>query len=68
MALLEDGADLDGEGLLAVVALVHADPGALALQPVDLLGAAAMRADRAVRPQLRLDVVIGGFFAVEPVF
>ena len=41
MALLGDGADLDGDGHFALVALMDADPSALALQedvPHILLG------------------------------
>ena len=41
---------IHGEGLAALVALVNADAGALALHLADALDAAAMRANRAVRP------------------
>src|SRR5215204_5524210 len=64
MAGLNDGADLDGEGLAAGIALVNADPGALALQRTALVEHAAMRADAPVRPDVRLDESVGGFFAV----
>ena len=50
MAVLENGADLDGELLAALVAFPEADPGALALHFADALDAAAVRANRAFRP------------------
>ena len=65
MAGLEHGAYLDGEGLPALIALVGADPGALAAHLADALDAAAMRADRALRPNAGLNPRIGGFFVVE---
>lgn len=66
VAGLKHGADLDGEGLAASVALAKANPVGLAPQPADLLlGCAAMRADRAIRPEPRFDVLIGGFFVMK---
>ena len=65
MAGLEHGPDLHGEGLAALVALVDADPGALALHLADAVHAAAMRADRAVRPDARLDPIVGGLLVVK---
>src|SRR5215204_3628122 len=65
MAGLEHGADGHPEGLPAVVALVDADAGALALQLTDAIGAAAMWANRTVRPHPRLQVRIGSVFVVK---
>jgi hypothetical protein len=62
---LEDRPDLDGERLAAVVALVNADPRGLPCERPVALDAAAMRADRAARPNARFDEAIGGFFVVE---
>jgi hypothetical protein len=45
VAGLEDGPNLHGEGLAALVALVSANPGALAAHLGNALHAAAMRAD-----------------------
>src|SRR6185437_1885393 len=53
MGLLEDGPDLDGERLAAVVALVRANAGRFAAHLPVALGAATVRADRAFRPNLR---------------
>src|SRR3954471_18202723 len=64
MASFEDGPDLDGEGLAASVALIDTDPRALALQRAALVYHAAMRAEAAARPDMRLDEGVGGFFAV----
>src|SRR3569623_1828993 len=61
----KDGADLHGEGLTALVALVSANAGRLALHLADALHTPAMRADRTVRPDARLDISVGGFFVVE---
>ena len=52
MAGLEDGADLHGEGLAALVALVSAYAGALALHLGNASGAIAMWANRAFGPDL----------------
>src|SRR5581483_11559490 len=65
VAGLEDGPDLDGEGLPALVALVRADSGGLAAHLANAIEAAAMRADGAVRPNARLNVGIVCLFAVE---
>ena len=65
MAGLEHSADLDGEGLPAGVALIHADPGAVALQRPAFVNDAAMRTWAPVRPQSRLNEPIGGFFTVK---
>src|SRR6185437_13044185 len=65
MAILENGADLDGEGLAAGVALVQPDPIGLALERARLPHHAAMRARAAILPKPRLNVGIGGGFVVE---
>ena len=51
VAALKQGADRDREGLLAMAALAHTRPGALALQGVDAVSGTAERADRPIRPQ-----------------
>lgn len=62
----EDGPDPDGEGFPAGVALVQALPGGLALQPADVIARrAAMRAERAIGPQGRLDVCESRILVVE---
>lgn len=66
VAGLEYGADLDGKGLPAVLALPQTRAGGLALQLiVALVHAAAVRAYRAMRPDAFLNELIGGFFVVE---
>jgi hypothetical protein len=65
MALFEDGADLDGEGLAAGVALVDADPSALALQLPALADRTAMWAKPPVPPNDAFDVGVGGFLVAE---
>jgi hypothetical protein len=50
VAALEDGADLDGEGLAALVTPVGTDPGRPAAHFTCAVNAATMRTDRAVRP------------------
>ena len=65
MAGLEDGPDLHGEGLAAVVALVDADPGALALHLAILLHPATVRAYRTARPDAGFHEGVGGFLVVE---
>ena len=65
VAALKDGSDLHGEGLAALVALVEADPGALAAHLADALHPAAVRADGAVRPDPRLDPLVSGLFVVK---
>jgi len=67
VAVLENGAHLDGKGLAALVALAKPNAGGLAIQLADLgrVRVAAVRAYRAVRPQKRLNVAIGGGFVVE---
>jgi len=52
-------------GDLAGGRLVEAGAGRLAGQLANPLRALAVRADRAARPELRLDISEGGFFVVE---
>lgn len=65
MAGFKDGADFDGEGLAALVALVSANAGALALHLGNALDTAAMRANRTVRPNPGFHKPIGGGFIVK---
>lgn len=65
VAGLENGADLNGERLAALVALVSADPGALTFHLADANAAGAVRADRAGRPDARFNEGISGFFVME---
>src|SRR5258705_10514720 len=51
VAGFEDGANLHGEGLAALVALVSANAGALAAHLGNALHAAAMRAYAPIRPE-----------------
>src|SRR3954452_15806285 len=67
--VLKDSADLDGELLAAVAALVKAIADALVgvrLDLADAAHAAAVRADRAVRPNHVLKESEGRFLIVEP--
>jgi len=68
MAFLKDGSDLDGERLAAGVALVDADPGALALQQPAITDRAAMWAHAPIWPDDRLDVSVGSVFVAETGF
>jgi hypothetical protein len=65
MALFEDGSDLDGKRLAAGIALVDADPGALAFQLPALADCAAMRTEPSVRPNDAFDIGVSGFFVAE---
>jgi hypothetical protein len=65
MAGLEDGPDFDGERLPTGVALVDADPGALAFERPAFVDDAAMWAWPTIRPQPPLNEAVGGFFTVE---
>lgn len=65
VAILKDRAHADGKRLAAGVALAKADP-ALTSQPSNVFfGRAAMRADRTLRPQRRLNMGESRFFVVE---
>src|SRR4051812_18863842 len=64
VAGLEDSSDFHSERLATGVALIDADPGALALQRPASSDNPAMRANAAIRPNVRLDESVGGFFAV----
>src|ERR1700761_380783 len=69
MAVLENRADRDGEGLPAAVALVQAGTGRLALKAANLGRVAVVltvRANRGVRPKLRLDVSKRCYLVVKP--
>jgi hypothetical protein len=65
--VLEDRADPDSEGLPAGVAFPQAGAVALAARAADpsLIGVLAMRANRAIRPKLRLDIGEGGILVVK---
>jgi hypothetical protein len=65
MARFENGADGYAEGLAALVALVNADAGALAAHLADAVKAAAVRADRAIRPYPSFQIGICRLFVVE---
>jgi len=67
MAILEDRADSHGEALPADVASAKSYAGRLALKASNpcRVNVAAMRANRAVRPQVRLYIRKGGFFVAE---
>ena len=61
---LEHRAHRHGEGLAALVALLDANAGALA-DLANPINAAALRANRAIRPDAGLYVSVGRFFVVE---
>jgi hypothetical protein len=65
VAVLEYGADLHGEGLAALVALVNAYAGALALELANAVHAAAVRADRAFRPYAGFNPSVSCVFVLE---
>jgi hypothetical protein len=65
VAGLEYGANLHGEWLAALVALVGANSSAFAAHLGNAIHAAAMRAHRAIRPNPSLYKGIGRRFVVE---
>ena len=65
VASLKDGADLDGEGLAARIALIGADTGRSAVHFAGPFTFATMRADPAIRPNPRLNIGVSGGFIVE---
>jgi anti-sigma factor RsiW len=65
MAALVQSADRRRKRLPAVLALVDARAGALAFHFGCVADGAAMRADRAIGPAQRLEVLPGFFFVVE---
>jgi hypothetical protein len=65
VTILEYGSDLHGEGLAALIALVDAYTGALALQLADAIGAAAVWANRAVRPHAGFNPSVSCGFVLE---
>jgi hypothetical protein len=64
VAGLEDGPDLDGEGLAARIALVGAYAGAFALQ-LAYAALLASWANRTVGPHAGFDELVCGFFIVK---
>src|SRR5262245_36271392 len=65
MARLHHRAGRDAKGLAASVALIHARTMRLALDQRCLIDRAAMRADWAVRPADRLEMLAGFIFVFE---
>jgi hypothetical protein len=65
MAILENGSDLDGEFLAALVALIGADPGSFAAHFRDAINAAAMRANWTFRPNARFNPSVSGGFVLQ---
>lgn len=65
MAGLENGADLDGKGLTAVVALIQANAGRFAAHQLVAIHAATVRAYRAMWPDTGLYELVGGFFVMK---
>src|ERR1700736_7019729 len=65
MGAFIDGADRRRERLLTLLALVKARPRALAAQFGCSVNAAAMRANRTIRPSEPLKMSPSGFFIVE---
>ncbi len=65
VACLEDGPDLDGEGLAAGIALVGAYAGTLTLELAAAVNNAAVWANTYVRPNPSLDKCVSRFFVVE---
>src|SRR4030042_2723829 len=58
VAIFKDSPHLDGERLLAGIALVHTDPGAFAVHLTDPLLAPAVGADRSFGPHLGFDISV----------
>jgi hypothetical protein len=66
MAIFKNGPLPNSEGLTAGIALAKPNPAAFARQPPSALRCrAAMGANRAIRPQSRLNMRKGSFFIVE---
>lgn len=65
VAGLENGPNLHSERLAALVALVGADPGTLALHRGNAIYAAAMGTNWTLRPNASLDPAVGSGFVVE---
>lgn len=65
MTVLENGADLYGERLAALVAFVGANASALALHLGNAFDSAAMRANWTVRPNSGFNPSISGGFVVK---
>jgi hypothetical protein len=67
VAVFENGGDFDGELLAALVALPEADAGSLAAHLADPLDTPAMRANRAIGPNLEFNPSYCGGFAFHDV-
>jgi hypothetical protein len=65
VAAFKDCSDFHSEGLAASIALIGADPRALALHLTNAIAAAALGANGAIWPNARLYEFVGGFFIVE---
>jgi hypothetical protein len=65
MAGFENGAHADSERLLAAIALAKARTGGLAIQAAHTITAAAMRAYRALWPEMCFNIREGGGFVFE---
>lgn len=65
VAAFKDGAHLHSEGLAALVALVCAYAGRFAAHLGNALALSALGASRAMRPNPRLYIGVGGFFVVQ---
>lgn len=65
VAGLENGANLHGKRLAAVVAFIQAKAGRFAAHALVALHAAAVGADRAMRPDTGLYELVGGFFIMK---
>lgn len=62
---LEHGADLHGERLPALVALIDPGPGAFCAHPADAFEADAMRANRSLRSDSSLDSDANSLFVMK---
>jgi hypothetical protein len=65
VAVLENGSYPHGERFLAGIALAQPGPGGLAAQAADAVGSLAMRANRAIGPELRLNIGESGGFVLK---
>jgi hypothetical protein len=65
MTRLKDGPDRHSKRLAALVALIEADPGALAFHLGNPVETAAMGADRTCRPHACFKIRIGRFFVMK---
>jgi hypothetical protein len=65
VARFEHGSNGHAELLATLIALVNADPGALALHLGNAINPTAVRAHGAIRPNPRFQVLVSGGFVVE---